>query len=194
MAKRGRPTGWDLIRRGRLATDAHKKRVLDKAARHRARPEYKAKYAAYRRAERAVRREHGICMRCGKEDAFKPFTLCPECLEKSSHKTARYARKKKGEKTMMKSEFVEKVATRSGLSKAKAEEAANSVIETLKELLQEGDTITFVGFGAFKVVSRPERNGRNPRTGEEMTIPAKKAVVFKSSPKFTDKLNKQQAG
>lgn len=91
---------------------------------------------------------------------------------------------------MLKAEFVEKVATRSGLSKAKSEEAVNSVVETLKELLQEGDTMTFIGLGAFKVVTRQERKGRNPQTGEEMIIPARKAVVFKPANPFTDYLNK----
>lgn len=96
MAKRGRPTGWDLIRRELLASDAHKK-YLEAAKRHRSKPESKAKHAADVKALRDARREYGICLWC-KKDAFKPFKLCPECLERAYHSIAKYARKNKKEK------------------------------------------------------------------------------------------------
>lgn len=92
---------------------------------------------------------------------------------------------------MLKSELAAKVYAKANLkSKAQAEDAVNAVILSLKEALETGESISFMNFGTFKVVTRPERKGRNPRTGEEMTIPAKKTAVFKVSPKVTEQLNK----
>lgn len=88
---RGRPSGWDVLRRERLASDAHK-RELEAARQYGARPEARRKRAADMRAEREVRREHGLCLWC-KADAFAPFRLCQECLEKAAHSAARYRRR-----------------------------------------------------------------------------------------------------
>lgn len=80
---------------------------------------------------------------------------------------------------MTKAELVDKIYTTANLpTKAKAEEALDAVIASLRDALAEGDSITFTGFGSFKVVTRAERKGRNPRTGDEITIPESKVVKF----------------
>lgn len=80
---------------------------------------------------------------------------------------------------MTKAELVEKIYAKASLpSKAKAEEALDAVIETLRDALASGDTVTFTGFGSFKVSERAERKGRNPKTGEPITIQACKVVKF----------------
>lgn len=80
---------------------------------------------------------------------------------------------------MTKAEIVDKICSKAGLpTKAKAEEALDAVIETLRDAMAKGETVTFTGFGSFKVVERAARQGRNPRTKEAMTIPARKIVKF----------------
>ena len=73
---------------------------------------------------------------------------------------------------MTKSEFVDKVASTSGLSKKDADNAVNAVIKTIEDSLKSGDDVNFTGFGKFHVAERGAREGRNPRTGESMTIAA----------------------
>lgn len=80
---------------------------------------------------------------------------------------------------MTKAELVDKIYTKAGLpTKAKAEEALDAVIATLREALAAGESVTFTGFGSFKVVERAARKGRNPRTGEDIEIPASKIAKF----------------
>ena len=82
---------------------------------------------------------------------------------------------------MNKTELVEKVATSAGLTKTKADAAVNAFVETLTDVLKAGDKITLKGFGTFEVRQRDARTGRNPRTGETMTIAASKVPAFKAS-------------
>ncbi len=80
---------------------------------------------------------------------------------------------------MTKAELVDKICDKANLSsRSKAEEALDAVIDCLQEALASGETVTFTGFGSFKVSERAERKGRNPRSGEEITIPACKVVKF----------------
>ncbi len=80
---------------------------------------------------------------------------------------------------MTKAELVQKIHAKSGLStKAQAEAALDALIDTLTTAMEAGDTVTFTGFGSFKVTERAARKGRNPRTGKEINIPAGKAVKF----------------
>ncbi|SFM73352.1 HU family DNA-binding protein [Thermodesulforhabdus norvegica] len=80
---------------------------------------------------------------------------------------------------MTKAELVSKMAEKANISKANAEKALNAFIETVKEALSQGDKISLVGFGTFSVAERSAREGRNPKTGEKLTIPACKVVKFK---------------
>jgi DNA-binding protein HU-beta len=77
-----------------------------------------------------------------------------------------------------KAEFVDKVAAKSGLSKKDAGAAVDAVISSIEDSLQSGDEVSFTGFGKFHVANRGAREGRNPRTGETMTIAASRVPRF----------------
>ena len=79
---------------------------------------------------------------------------------------------------MSKSEFVDKVAAESGLSKKDAASAVDAVLSTIESELKSGGEVTFTGFGKFHVAQRGAREGRNPRTGESMPIAATKVPRF----------------
>lgn len=91
---------------------------------------------------------------------------------------------------MNKKEFIALFAEKGKFeSKAEAERKLDSVLETFEEVLVNGDDVNFVGWGKFEVVDKPARKGRNPKTGEEIDIPAKKVVKFKPGKKLSDKVN-----
>jgi DNA-binding protein HU-beta len=80
---------------------------------------------------------------------------------------------------MNKGELVSAIADESGLTKADSEKALNATIKVIKESMKKGDKVGLVGFGSFSVLQRAARNGRNPQTGKEIKIAAKKVVKFK---------------
>lgn len=80
---------------------------------------------------------------------------------------------------MNKSELIDAIAASADLPKAAAGKALDGMIEALTEALKKGDTVTLVGFGSFYVGERAERKGRNPKTGEEITIPSAKTPKFR---------------
>lgn len=90
---------------------------------------------------------------------------------------------------MTKKEFA-KVLCEKGIfsSKAEAERKLDGVLNTIEETLIMGEEINFIGWGKFEVVERPERMGRNPKTGEEIKIEAKKAVKFKAGKSLSEKI------
>jgi DNA-binding protein HU-beta len=77
-----------------------------------------------------------------------------------------------------KAEFVDQVAAKSGLSKKDAGTAVDAVISSIEDSLKSGDEVSFTGFGKFHVANRGAREGRNPRTGETMTIAASRVPRF----------------
>ncbi|MBQ4133877.1 MAG: HU family DNA-binding protein [Desulfovibrionaceae bacterium] len=80
---------------------------------------------------------------------------------------------------MTKAELVDVIRKKAGLeTKAQTERFLDATVESLIEALQNGESVSFTGFGSFKVVERAARKGRNPRTGKEIDIPASKAVKF----------------
>ena len=79
---------------------------------------------------------------------------------------------------MTKNEFVDRVAAESGLSKKDAGAAVDAVISSIEDSLSSGDEVSFTGFGKFHVAKRGAREGRNPRTGETMTIAASRVPRF----------------
>ena len=81
---------------------------------------------------------------------------------------------------MNKTELINAVAETSGLTKKDSEVALNAILDTIQNAMKSGDKVQLVGFGSFEVRERAPRIGRNPRTKEEVTIPASKAVQFKS--------------
>ena len=90
---------------------------------------------------------------------------------------------------MNKAEFIEAVAGASDLSRADAGRAVDAVISTITKALKKGDTITLVGFGTFDVRKRAARTGRNPRTGEEISIAASMNPGFKAGKALKDAVN-----
>ena len=80
---------------------------------------------------------------------------------------------------MNKTELVDAVATKSELTKQDSKKAVDALFETISNTLAKEEKIQLVGFGTFEIRERAERTGRNPQTGEEMTIPASKAPAFK---------------
>ncbi|WP_457570631.1 HU family DNA-binding protein [Desulfovulcanus sp.] len=80
---------------------------------------------------------------------------------------------------MTKAELVSKIAEKAGLTKADSEKALNAFLSAVEETLINEGKLTLTGFGTFVVEERKERTGRNPRTGEEIKIPACKVVKFR---------------
>ncbi|MBY0030781.1 HU family DNA-binding protein [Priestia aryabhattai] len=80
---------------------------------------------------------------------------------------------------MNKTELVDAVATKSELTKQDSKRAVDALFETISNTLAQEEKIQLVGFGTFEIRERAGRTGRNPQTGEQMTIPASKSPAFK---------------
>lgn len=91
---------------------------------------------------------------------------------------------------MTKSELVEAIAAKSGLTKADSSRALEAFMETVGETLKKGDKITLTGFGSFGVSKRAAREGRNPKTGLPVKIAARNSVSFKAGSKLKEVVNK----
>ena len=87
---------------------------------------------------------------------------------------------------MNKTELIAAVAEKTGLSKKDTEAAVNATLLTITETLKAEEKVQLVGFGSFEVKVRAERLGRNPKTKEEIHIPASKTPVFKAGKAFKD--------
>ena len=96
---------------------------------------------------------------------------------------------KKGKKKMNKTQLVEAVAQKSGLNKKEAEAAVNAITAAITDALKAGDKVQLVGFGTFEVKALAERTGRNPKTGEAMTIAASKKPAFAAGKALKDAVN-----
>jgi DNA-binding protein HU-beta len=83
------------------------------------------------------------------------------------------------EAVLIKLDIINEVVNRTGITKTKAEMAVETVFESMKKALEQGDRIELRGFGVFNVKPRKTGIGRNPRTGAEVSIPPGKAVRFK---------------
>ncbi len=90
---------------------------------------------------------------------------------------------------MNKSELVDAIASKSGLSKADAERALDGVTASIEGGLKKGDKVSLVGFGSFSISKRAARTGRNPQTGKEIKIAAKNVVKFKAGADLSGKVN-----
>ncbi|MCL2367901.1 MAG: HU family DNA-binding protein [Oscillospiraceae bacterium] len=90
---------------------------------------------------------------------------------------------------MNKAELIAVVAEKSGLSKKDTEKAVNSMIDAITESLKTGDKVQLVGFGVFEAKQRAARMGRNPKTKEQIQIPASTVPVFKAGKAFKDAID-----
>ena len=91
---------------------------------------------------------------------------------------------------MNKTELIDAVANETGLGKADATKAIESVVENITKTLRQGDKVTLVGFGTFAATARAARQGRNPRTGETIKIEASKSAKFSAGKELKTALNK----
>ena len=87
---------------------------------------------------------------------------------------------------MNKSELSSRVAADASLSKAAADTVIDAVFSTISDALANGETVAIAGFGTFSTRARAARQGRNPQTGEPLTIAASKAPVFKAGKALRD--------
>ena len=87
---------------------------------------------------------------------------------------------------MRKSDIAAHVAEQNSLSKAEAERAVNALLEAVRGALAGGETVTLPGFGTFSARSRAARDGRNPATGERITVAASKTPSFKAGKALRD--------
>lgn len=90
---------------------------------------------------------------------------------------------------MNKGELVAAVAKEAGLTKTGAESAVNAVFGAIRKAVSKGNEVRLIGFGTFAVTKRAASEGRNPRTGEKIKIPAKKQVKFKAGKELKDAVN-----
>jgi len=90
---------------------------------------------------------------------------------------------------MNKTEFIDAVATKAGMSKVEATGAVDAVLESLTDALKGGDQVTLLGFGTFLVRRREARTGRNPRTGEPLQIAASNIPSFKAGKALKESVN-----
>lgn len=91
---------------------------------------------------------------------------------------------------MNKSDLIGSVAEKTDLTKKDAEKAVNAVFQSIEEALTQGDKVQLVGFGTFETKERAARVGRNPRTGDEIQIPATKVPGFKAGKALKESVSK----
>ncbi|GAF01520.1 HU family DNA-binding protein [Saccharicrinis fermentans] len=90
---------------------------------------------------------------------------------------------------MNKQEFVNAIASESGLSKTDSEKALNATTEAIKNALAKGESVQLIGFGTFSISKRAARTGRNPQTGKEIQIAAKNVAKFKPGKALDEAVN-----
>ena len=87
---------------------------------------------------------------------------------------------------MNKAQLIDAMADKAGLTKADAKKALDAFVDATSGALKGGDRVALIGFGSFSVSSRSARTGRNPQTGKEIKIAAKKVVKFKPGADLAD--------
>ena len=92
---------------------------------------------------------------------------------------------------MNKAELIAEVAEKTGLSKKDTEKAVNAALDTITASLENGEKVSLVGFGVFDVKEREARMGRNPRTKEEIPIPASRVPQFKAGKALKEAIDKK---
>ncbi|HEX2650640.1 MAG TPA: HU family DNA-binding protein [Burkholderiales bacterium] len=90
---------------------------------------------------------------------------------------------------MNKADIIEHIATSAEVSKSAAERAVDALVGAVKTSLKKGDMVTLVGFGTFYVGKRQARTGRNPRTGEALSIAASRVPKFRAGKSLKDAIN-----
>jgi integration host factor subunit alpha len=94
--------------------------------------------------------------------------------------------------TLTKAQIVEMIAEQNGFAKNKSIEIVENLLSLIKQTLESGEDVLVSGFGKFCVKNKGERRGRNPATGSDLMLSARKVVTFKCSGKLRDKINKEK--
>lgn len=89
---------------------------------------------------------------------------------------------------MNKGDLIDRIAERTPVTKKQADAVLTAALEAIMEAVSEGEKVTLVGFGSFESRERKEREGRNPKTGEKMNIPATKVPAFSPGKLFKEKV------
>jgi DNA-binding protein HU-beta len=87
---------------------------------------------------------------------------------------------------MNKQKLIDTLAEKTGMTKKGASQALDTVLNSVVDALKKGEKVTITGFGTFEVRSRKSRTGRNPQTGAEITIPARKVAAFRAGKALKD--------
>jgi DNA-binding protein HU-beta len=97
---------------------------------------------------------------------------------------------------MNKGELIDQIALKASVTKKQADAVLTAAIETIIEAVSEGDKVTLVGFGSFEARERQAREGRNPKTGDKMDIPATRVPAFSAGKLFKDRVapDKEELG
>jgi integration host factor subunit alpha len=95
----------------------------------------------------------------------------------------------KSSMSLTKAQIVENIQDQTGLTKIKATETVETLLEIIKDSLSTGENVLVSGFGKFCVKEKKKRKGRNPATGAEMMLSERRVVTFKCSGKLRDKIN-----
>ncbi len=90
---------------------------------------------------------------------------------------------------LTKAHIIEAIAVQNGFPKKQSLETVETLLELIKRSLESGEDVLVSGFGKFCVKEKRERRGRNPATGEDMQLPARRVVTFRCSGKLRDKIN-----
>ena len=90
---------------------------------------------------------------------------------------------------MNRTDFIDQIAARTQRSRTEAEDVINAALAVFADALANGDKVDLRGLGSFQVSRKNERQGRNPRTGESLTIPAKRVAAFKPNKELADRVN-----
>ena len=90
---------------------------------------------------------------------------------------------------MNKADLVNSISGKTGLTKTKSNEVIDAFLSSITESLSEGEKVTLVGFGTFSVSARSARQGRNPQTGDEIEISARRILTFKPSQVLKNAIN-----
>jgi len=96
---------------------------------------------------------------------------------------------KKNKSQYNKADFIKKVSKKMNFTQSQSKEVVDVFLSSIKDILSEGGSISFVGFGKFSVINRSAREGRNPSTGEKLKISSSRAVKFSSGELLKNSVN-----
>ena len=91
---------------------------------------------------------------------------------------------------LTKADIIEAIQKENGYSRKQSSEITEILMEIIKQSLESGEDVMISGFGKFQVKTKKERRGRNPATGEDLTLPPRKVVTFKSSGRLRNHINR----